>query len=302
MEQQAASEFEDPLISEFLLFFQVEKNASPHTIVNYRHALLTFRELHPDTDWHLFTADDFRNYLFCLMKANAARSTIRLTFSALRSFFHYLIRHEKLKNNVLTQVSLPKLVKELPVFMTPAQVEHLLEVPLRLSRKKQAPPWIALRDAAILETFYSTGMRLTELSQLNVDAVNVTSSIVRVLGKGRKERLLPLGEPALQAIQKYQQAAKILKGPLFINKSKNRLGNRSIWMMMKKYLRAGNLPATLSPHKIRHSFATHLLDNGADLRSVQSLLGHACLSTTQIYTHITTERLKYAYSQAHPRA
>lgn len=292
----------DPLITEFLLFFQVEKNASPHTIVNYRHALLTFRNRHPDTDWHLFTADDFRAYLFCLMKANIARSTIRLTFSAFRSFFNYLIRHKKLKNNVLQQVSLPKLVKELPVFMTPAQVEQLLELPLRLSRKKQTPSWVPLRDTAILETFYSTGMRLTELSELDVSAVDAVSASVRVLGKGRKERLLPLGQPALQAIQKYQQAVKIQSGPLFVNKSKKRLGKRSIWMMMKKYLREGKLPAHLSPHKLRHSFATHLLDHGADLRSVQSLLGHASLSTTQIYTHITTERLKYAYSQAHPRA
>jgi integrase/recombinase XerC len=145
-------------------------------------------------------------------------------------------------------------------------------------------------------------MRLTELSSLDVDKLDITSASVRVLGKGRKERLLPIGQPALQAIQEYQQAAKIQNGPLFINKSGNRLGKRSIWAMMKKYLRAGKLPTNLSPHKLRHSFATHLLDNGADLRSVQNLLGHASLSTTQIYTHITTERLKSAYAQAHPRA
>ncbi len=289
-------------VREFILFLEAEKNASPHTIINYRHALLAFRNHHPDTDWHLFTAEDFRSYLFRLMKADTARSTIRLTFSAFRSFFNYLVRRKKLKNNVLTQVSLPKLKKELPVFMTSAQMEQLLRLPLHLPRHKQTPPWVPLRDVAILETFYSTGMRLTELCGLNISEVDPINATVRVLGKGRKERLLPLGNPALQAIQKYRQAAKIQNGPLFVNKSGKRLGKRSIWLMMKKYLRAGKLPVDLSPHKLRHTFATHLLDNGADLRSVQSLLGHASLSTTQIYTHITTERLKQAYSQAHPRS
>jgi len=292
----------DPLITEFILFLEAEKSASPHTITNYRHALLVFRNRHPNTDWHLFTVEDFRNYLFCLMKADMARSTIRLTFSAFRSFFNYLVRRQKLKTNVLTQVSLPKLRRELPIFMTTAQTEQLLELPLRLSRQKQTPHWVPLRNVAILEMFYSTGMRLTELCELDTSNVDPIHATVRVLGKGRKERLLPLGEPALQAIQKYRHAAKISNGPLFINKCGKRLGKRSVWLMMRKYLNAGQLPVDLSPHKLRHTFATHLLDNGADLRSVQSLLGHANLSTTQIYTHVTTERLKQAYSQAHPRA
>lgn len=292
----------DPFVTEFLLFLQVEKNASPNTLINYRHVLVSFRNRHPNTAWHLFTAEDFRSYLFDLMKAGAARSTIRLAFSGLRSFFNYLVKHNKLKNNVLTEVSLPKAEKELPVFMTTSQVGQLLETPLTLPRQKQAPSWLALRDTAILEVFYSTGMRLSELSELNVSAVDFLNATVRVLGKGRKERLLPLGGPALQAIRKYWEAAKIHSGPLFINKSGKQLGKRSIWLMMKKYLYAGKLPANLSPHKLRHTFATHLLDNGADLRSVQSLLGHASLSTTQIYTHVTTERLKHAYSKAHPRA
>lgn len=296
------SPISDSLIVEFLLFLQAEKNVSPHTIINYRHALKTFRDYHPNTPWDLFTADDFRAYLFRLMKTNIARSTIRLAFSAFRSFFNYLIQHSKLKNNVLSHVSVPKLEKQLPVFMTPIQVRQLLELPLQLPRRKQTPPWMPLRDVAILEMFYSTGMRLAELAELNVSDVDEIAASVRVLGKGRKERLLPLGKPAIQAIRQYRHTAKISNGPLFVNKSKIRLGTRSIWVMMKKYLRAGKLPINLSPHKLRHSFATHLLDNGADLRSVQSLLGHASLSTTQIYTHVTTERLKHAYSQAHPRA
>ncbi len=292
----------DAFIEEFLLFLRAEKNASPRTIINYHHALRKFRAAYPSTPWDLLTADDFRAYLFRLMKANAARSTIRLTFSSFRSFFDYLVRRKHVTKNVLFQVSMPKPEKQLPVFMTPTQIDHLLELPLKLPRTKQAPSWLPLRDIAILETFYSTGMRLAELAQLNVGDVNEATSSVQVLGKGRKERLLPLGEPALQGILKYRQAAKIKSGPLFINKSKTRLGARSIWILMKKYLQAGKLPMNLSPHKLRHSFATHLLDGGADLRSVQKLLGHSSLSTTQIYTHVTAERLKDTYFRAHPRA
>jgi site-specific recombinase XerD len=159
-----------------------------------------------------------------------------------------------------------------------------------------------LRDAAILELFYSSGLRLQELASLNVADLDIYTESVRVLGKGRKERVCPVGAPALESVSHYRSAANIQTGPLFINKSRRRISPRSIWLILKRYLRHTTIPIALSPHKLRHSFATHLLDSGADLRSVQALLGHASLSTTQIYTHVTVERLKKAYADAHPRA
>ena len=158
------------------------------------------------------------------------------------------------------------------------------------------------RDAAILEVFYSSGLRLAELAALNVSDLDIYTESVRVLGKGRKERVCPVGAPALQSVSRYRAAANVHSGALFLNKARRRISPRSIWLILKRYLRYTSIPIALSPHKLRHSFATHLLDNGADLRSVQALLGHASLSTTQIYTHVTTERLKKAYADAHPRA
>ena len=150
--------------------------------------------------------------------------------------------------------------------------------------------------------FYSSGLRLAELAALEVNDIDPYNESVRVLGKGSKERIVPVGQPALEAIQHYRQRAKVQAGPLFLSKLRQRLGPTSIWSLVKKYLRLAQIPVPASPHKLRHSFATHLLDAGADLRSVQSMLGHASLSTTQIYTHVTTERLRKAYDQAHPRA
>lgn len=236
------------------------------------------------------------------MKAGRARSSIRLTFSALRSFYQFLVLRNELATNTVKAVELPKLEKRLPAFLTTPQVESFLETPRASVREKQAPAWMAARDEAIFELFYSTGMRLSELVALDVKNLDPISETVRVLGKGSKERICPVGDPALRAISRYRMEAGVHAGPLFINKSRRRLSARSVWLAMKKYLRAAGLPAELSPHKLRHTFATHLLDAGADLRSVQTLLGHASLSTTQIYTHVTAERLKRAYAASHPRA
>jgi site-specific recombinase XerD len=199
-------------------------------------------------------------------------------------------------------VSLPKAEKRLPVFLTTAQIDALLRAPREAKQEKQAPSWMPWRDAAILELFYSSGLRLAELAALDVADIDPVNETVRVLGKGSKERIVPVGEPALEAVQQYRRRAEVQSGPLFLSKLRRRLGAASIWGLVKKYLRLAQIPVPASPHKLRHSFATHLLDAGADLRSVQSLLGHASLSTTQIYTHVTTERLKKAYDQAHPRA
>jgi site-specific recombinase XerD len=186
--------------------------------------------------------------------------------------------------------------------LTRQQIDELLAAPLKIDKNRAAPVWMPLRDVAIMELFYSSGLRLSELAALNVADVDLYTESVRVLGKGRKERICPVGLPALEAISRYRAAANVHAGPLFINKSRRRMSTRSIWLVLKRYLRHTSIPISISPHKLRHSFATHMLDRGADLRSVQALLGHASLSTTQIYTHVTVERLKKAYADAHPRA
>ena len=292
----------DRLLESFLESFEVENNASPRTLYNYRHALEMFRA-HPGIPaWKECQADHFRSYLFHCMKQELSRATIRLHFAAFRSYYKFLVQRHGLKDNPLKEVQLPKAEKKLPVVLTAKQVIELLEAPLKLEKEGQAVPWAAARDVAIMELFYSSGLRLSELAALNVASVDPYSESVRVLGKGRKERVVPVGALALKAIQVYRHQSGVQSGPLFINKSRKRLSTRTVLAMMKKYQAATSIPISLSPHKLRHSFATHLLDAGADLRSVQTLLGQASLSTTQIYTHVTVERLKKAYNDAHPRA
>lgn len=293
---------DDPLVDGFLDYLGDGKNYSPQTLRSYRQALEGFQSFRPSVEWTATTADHFRAYLFDLIKKGRSRATIRLQFAALRSFYNHLSERNIVTSNVLKLVSLPKLEKKLPQFLTIPQVNTLMEIPKAREKSKQSTPWMAERDAAILELFYSSGLRLSELAALDVKDIDPIGETVRVMGKGSRERIVPVGTMALEAISRYRSGASVQSGPLFLNKSRKRLGNRSIWLLLKNYVREAGLPATLSPHKLRHSFATHLLDNGADLRSVQSLLGHASLATTQIYTHVTTERLKRAYDAAHPRA
>ncbi|MEX1009853.1 MAG: site-specific tyrosine recombinase/integron integrase [Chthoniobacterales bacterium] len=293
---------DDPLTRAYLDSLRDERNASPRTVDNYERALRAAAKFLGEKSWRAASADDFRAYLFALMKRERARATIRLDFAALRSFYRFLCERKGLATNPLLSVSLPKADKRLPVFLTTTQIDALLRAPHEAKPQKQAPAWMPWRDTAILELFYSSGLRLAELAALDVRDIDPYSETVRVLGKGAKERIVPVGQPALEAIQQYRQRAQVQAGPLFLSKLRKRLGPASIWVLVKKYLRLAQIPVPASPHKLRHSFATHLLDAGADLRSVQSLLGHASLSTTQIYTHVTTERLKKAYDQAHPRA
>lgn len=292
----------DRLAEAFFEHLENERNASPRTLKNYQHALSAFRAAVPEPGWKELTADHFRRYLFGLSKAGMAKPTQRLHFAAFRTFFKFLGERHGLVENPLKLVQLPKLDRKLPVVLTAPQVLELLEAPLKVERQKQAPEWMPLRDAAIMELFYSSGLRLAELVGLDVAHIDIFTESVRVLGKGRKERVVPVGQPALEGIQRYRQSANVHAGPLFISKLRRRLTPDNVWLAIKRYLPHTSIPVQISPHKLRHSFATHLLDAGADLRSVQSLLGHASLSTTQIYTHVTIERLKRAYDDAHPRA
>jgi len=291
----------DPLTVEFLRYLAVERNASPRTLKAYSQAL-TQCAAELKTPWKKCTADQFRDYLFSLMKRKQARTYIRLQFSALRTFYRFLVNRERLKRDPTRELQLPKLEKKLPLVLTRQQIDELLAAPLKVAKQRAAPAWMPLRDAAIMELFYSSGLRLSELASLNVPDLDPYTESVRVLGKGSKERVCPVGWPAIEAISKYRAAANAHTGKLFINKSRKGMSPRSIWLILKRYLRHTSIPISISPHKLRHSFATHLLDRGADLRSVQTLLGHASLSTTQIYTHVTVERLKKAYASAHPRA
>jgi integrase/recombinase XerC len=298
-----AHQKKDRLLERYLEYLEVERNASPRTIIAYRHALAKFKTFGGDKiSWSECTAQQFRGFLLDCMKKNMARSYVRLTFAALRSFYKYLVEREGFHNNPLREVQLPKMEKKLPIVLSVSQVDELLTTPGRIERQGQAQTWAAARDSAMMELFYSSGLRLSELAALNVADVDTFSETVRVLGKGRKERIVPVGRVALRAIQQYRLEANVQSGPLFLSKLRKRISTRSIWLMLKKHLAQTSIQLRISPHKLRHSFATHLLDNGADLRSVQTLLGHVNLSTTQIYTHVTMERVKKAYDEAHPRS
>jgi site-specific recombinase XerD len=301
MTQAASTTPRDFLLEKFLRYLAVERNASPRTLKAYRQALAAFRARN-HKPWKQCTTDDFRDYLFAVSKRGQARSYIRLQFSALRAFYKFLTDRKKLRIDPLRQLQLPKLERKLPLVLTRQQIDELLAAPLKVPKERAAPEWMPLRDAAVMELFYSSGLRLSELAALDVGDVDLYTESARIFGKGRKERVCPVGALALEAVQKYRSAAKVHSGALFINKLRKRISSNSIWLILKRYLRHTSIPISISPHKLRHSFATHMLDRGADLRSVQALLGHASLSTTQIYTHVTIERLKSAYAEAHPRA
>jgi integrase/recombinase XerC len=288
----------------FFEFQATEKSGSPRTLANYRDALAAYLTWRGDGfgGWRQEEADDFRDYLLALMKQGFKRSTIRLRFAALRSFYRFLVLRKGLGRSPVAEVQLPKPERSLPVVLTISQIDELLGVPLRVDMNVKGPAWLRLRDAAILELFYSCGLRISELLSLDVGHVDFIGEAVKVRGKGAKERIVPMGGPALAAIQRYRQEAVVTSGPLFLSIRRSRITQQAVDQLLKKYLKLSSIPFAISPHKLRHSFATHLLDAGADLRSVQSLLGHVSLSTTQIYTHVTKERLKQAYDTAHPRA
>jgi integrase/recombinase XerC len=242
-----------------------------------------------------------------------SRAATSLRFSALRTFYKFLVRRGVVEQTPIKNIILPKLEKRLPRFLSKEQMLTLLDAPLKefAAQKEHAekPPKAApfLRDVAILETIYSCGLRISELCGLRAADVDWNEGILRVRGKGKKERLIPIGCPALEAIRAYWKAnghEPSGANPVFSleDNPEEPIYPRLVQLNLKKYLALAGLDPKLTPHKLRHSYATHLLDAGADLRSVQELLGHAHLVTTQVYTHITTERLKKAYQEAHPRA
>jgi integrase/recombinase XerC len=307
----------DKAVTEFLQQMEHGKAASPNTVRNYRQALREFKATVPGKSWWELRPVDFKTYLYRLAREQKlGPGTVRLRFAALRTFYKQALREGKISSNPVADLPLPKMPRRLPVFLNQEQVLALLDAPRLLWAKEEkrraaggkkksrrsAQNWQMLRDVAWLELFYSAGLRLSELAGLQRHSVDLKQGTVRVLGKGRKERLCPLGEPAVRAVEAYLEACPFEGDALFVSAQGRQLNGRTIQLAFKRYLAAAGLDAKLTPHKLRHSFATHLLDHGADLRSVQELLGHSQLTTTQIYTSVSVERLKRVYDRAHPRA
>lgn len=289
----------------FLAYLREEKQSSTHTQEVYERSLRQFRDWRGKNwaGWEVCTPTDLRWWLVACMGEKVANSTVRLRFAALRSFYKFMLRRHGMQLNPCDGVSLPKRRASLPVFLNIEQILHLLDLPYNTPLGKSAPAWAPVRDAAILEVFYSCGLRLSELVGLDVSQVTGSNMCLRVMGKGRKVRLVPIGEPAMATVMEYIKQAELpANSPLFLSRLRKRMTPRAIQMMLDKYMRHTGWGLHISPHKLRHTFATHILDGGADLRSVQELLGHASLSSTQIYTHVTRARLAEAYFAAHPRA
>ncbi len=296
-------------LDQFINFLSLERRLSKYTTRNYKHAIeVFFIWLLKQYDWQGNTNDiplrAPRDYLIEQQRM-LSRRTIHNHLSALRMFYKYLIKHNSVARNPFSGLILPKLNKPLPKFMTEQQIIDLLSGPIKLLEKKSIKSFQAWRDKLMLELLYGGGLRVSELSDLNYGMIDFKSGVARIYGKGKKERLCPLGKASMICLNHFQKNHAKLTGiddPVLINNQFRRLSVRQIQLILKKYLALSELPMDMSPHKIRHSYATHLLNNGADLRLVQDLLGHESLSTTQVYTHVSVARLKEAHKKAHPRA
>ena len=285
----------DRNLDKFIRYLEIERNYSAHTVLNYRLDLEDFLSFVGSAPIESVDYLTVRKYLAALKEKNSQNRTIARHLSSLRSFFKFLAREGFLKTNPVASVSSPKLDKHLPAFLTEEEVSGLLKAIVPGNEQ-------GLRDRAIVETFYSTGIRISELVGLSLEDMDLIGGIVKVRGKGKKERIAPIGEHAIRALREYLDARRKQSSAVFLNRRGSRITDRGVRCVVAKYLRIAGLKQGVSPHTLRHSFATHLLDRGADLRTVQELLGHANLSTTQIYTHLTTEKLKRVYDKAHPRA
>ncbi len=285
-------------IEKFKNYLTVEKNYSAYTVKSYVSDLLEFSGFLRGVTAIEVDYLAVRKFLGYLRSKNISKRSVARKISSLRMFFRFLQRDGYIKNNPVLSISAPRLDRKLPAFLDEKTVEKLVSAP----DLKTMP---GLLDKALLETLYSTGIRVGELVGIDISDVDFISGVVKVLGKGKKERLAPIGDKAVNAIREYLEFRNRKKNDgkaLFLNRAGKRLNQRSVRRVVNKYIKQLSVKERISPHTLRHSFATHLLNRGADLRSVQELLGHKNLSTTQIYTHVTTERLKTIYDKAHPRA
>ena len=316
----------DPSVADFARHLDSERNCSPHTLSAYLCDIAQFaahRSKKPPAplDWASVTPSHASSFIARFLRQGSNPATAWRKLASLRAFFAFLASEKKIPSSPFAALRGPRVPRALPVVPTLAQAKHLLNAPEKINRKKDGDGepgeyrksplgvrrYLLLRDAAIMELLYSSGMRVGELAALSRCDLDLHSGTARVRGKGNRERLCLIGKPALKALLDAGRAAAQLwtlsdASPLFFNYSGGRITPRSVQRALKIWLRRAGLPASLSPHKLRHAFATHMLDAGADLRGVQELLGHAHLSTTQIYTHLSVQRLKKTYAMAHPRA
>ncbi len=294
-------------IKSFERHLRNERNASPLTLKSYAEDFASLQDYFADRVGHLpappqVTVEMLRGYVAYLHDCGYARTTIARRLASLRSFFRFCCREEITATNPAKALRTPRVGRKLPHFLTSTQIASLLEAP-------PANTPMGLRDRGMFEVLYSGGLRVAELVALDVRDWDRDAGILRVLGKGRKERIAPVGSHATRALTRWcevrQPDPAIVQqdeDPLFLNRFGRRLTTRSIGRLLEGYLKQTGLDSVTSPHTLRHSFATHLLDGGADLRSVQELLGHKSLTTTQIYTHVSTRRMREAYEQSHPHA
>lgn len=292
-------------IDDFIKHLEIEKGVSDHTIKGYKTDLFQWVEymstmsgIEEGIILNNVKHEDLVDYLSQLFRRRLTRSSIARKISTLRSFFKYLFLHNIIDKDPAIDISAPKLSNKVPSFLTIDEITRLIGAPIRES-------FIGLRDWTILELFYATGVRIGELVALDIGSLDMQGDIIRVKGKGRKERLVPFGRKAKEALCRYLPFCGEGRGyntPLFLNNRGERITARSVHRIVRKYAKKMSLDKRLTPHTIRHTFATHLLDSGVDLRIIQELLGHASLSTTQKYTHINLDRLMSVYDKAHPRA
>ncbi len=287
-------------IDKFLNYLNIEKNYSAHTITNYKADLEEFKNFlvsGKDEGSDIKAIDYFflRKFLSRLSEKNLSKRTLSRKISTLKSFFKFLLREGIISSNPAAVLIYPRLEKPLPKFLTEQEIKKILDLP-------QADNLLNLRNKAILEFLYSTGARASEAVSLKISDLDLIGGVAKVKGKGRKERLLVLGEPAINSLKEYLDKRSDKNEALFINKNKKALSDRGLRDIIYNYIKKAALSFKVSPHAFRHSFATHLLNRGADLRSVQELLGHSSIATTQVYTHLNMESLKKVYQKAHPRA
>ena len=295
-------------IDKFIRFLSGEKRYSDYTLRNYLHAIRSFITWLDDQKKQVRISEVnqslARDYIIESQQIRSKR-TVRNHISALRSFYQFCQSRNYLNNNPFRNLTLPKLEKKLPVFLSQEELIQLLEAPLKLEISSPHAEMIRVRDRIIMELLYGGGLRVSEVVGLNHGDLDLPKSLVRILGKGRKERVVPIPERTSSLLISFRENFCLdasSSSPLFTSSTAQRLTTRNVQLRLKKYLAFCQLPQDVTPHKLRHSFATHLLDNGADLRSVQELLGHSSLSTTQVYTHVSVGRLKKAHKMAHPRA
>jgi integrase/recombinase XerD len=297
-------------IDSFMNYLTVEKGFSPNTVAAYRNDLYQLASFVEEeaakrgkmVSWANFGKEEMLSYLLNLKERNYAPTTVSRKVAAARSFFAFMTSEGRVKDNPTQNIRSPRIGKSLPKPITISEVRRLLDQPAKLSTLE------AKRDKAMLQLLYASGMRVTELVSLNLGDVDTKGGYVRCFGKGHKERLIPIHEQAASAVEEYLEetrpslAHSADEPALFLNRRGGRLTRQGFWQKIKEYAKSANLNTEITPHTLRHSFATHMLSGGADLRSVQELLGHANISTTQIYTHLTSEHIRRSYEESHPRA